>query len=83
MVENIRDNFKSKFSDNLNCPLCGQHYDDQRSLLTCPVILSNDSLNNEIKTISYSDLFSSIELQVPTIKVFEKIMNFRNKKINN
>ena len=83
MVEDIRDNYKSKFSNNLNCPLCGQHYDDQPSLFTCSLILSNKGLNREIKNISYSNIFKSIELQVPTIKVLEKIMNFRNKKINN
>ena len=79
MVDGIRDNFKSKFMNNMECPLCENHYDDQSSLLICPRILTNDKLKVEIEKIKYSNIFRSLELQVPTIKVLEKIVNFRNK----
>ena len=79
MVDGIRDNFKTKFVNHMECPLCGNHYDDQSSLLICPRILANDKLKVEIEKIKYSNIFRSLELQVPTIKVLEKIVNFRNK----
>ena len=66
----------------MNCPLCDifmkeSHYDDQPSLLTCPVILKNKKLKTQIENITYSDIFKSVEVQVPAIRVLEKIVNYR------
>ena len=63
------------------CPLDNNHYDDQPSLLSCPVILANEDLKAMIQGISYTDIFKSIEYQVPAIKVLEKIIIFRNMKL--
>ena len=62
MIGDIRDNFKHMFKNNMNCPLCdyysdSSHYDDQPSLLTCPVILLNKQLKKQIENITYSDIF--------------------------
>ena len=81
MVNSIRDNFKNHFKNNMLCPLDNNHYDDQPSLLLCPVILANEDLKAMIQGISYTDIFKSIEYQVPAIKVLEKIIIFRNMKL--
>ena len=63
------------------CPLDNYHYDDQQSLLTCPVILENKELNALIQKINYSDIFKSTDFQIPVIKVMEKILNYRKLKL--
>ena len=42
------------------CPLDQTHYDDQQSLLTCPVILENKTLGPMVKQIEYTDIFTDI-----------------------
>ena len=64
------------------CPLDNIHYDDQQSLLACPVILENKELNALIRNISYSDIFKSVEYQIPAIRVLEKIIYYRKMKLN-
>ena len=81
MVDSIRDNFKNHYGNNLLCPLDNTHYDDQPSLLTCPVISQDKELNPLIQKINYSDIFKSIEYQIPAIQVLEKIINFRKKEL--
>ena len=88
MVSDIRDNYKNLFKNSMHCPLCDHfsestHYDDQPSLLTCPVIQKNEELRNQIKTINYSDIFGSIDCQIPAIKVLEKVLQYRISLLNN
>ena len=64
------------------CPLDNIHYDDQQSLLACPVILENKELYPLIRNISYSDIFKSIEYQIPAIRVLEKIIYYRKMKLS-
>ena len=87
MVSEIRDNFKNMFKNNMNCPLCehyseSTHYDDQASLLTCPVIQQNKELSGQIETIKYSDIFRSVEYQISAIKVLEKVLQYRISLLN-
>ena len=63
------------------CPLDNTHYDDQPSLLMCPVILENEELKLMIQNISYSDIFETIELQIPAIQVLEKVINYCKLKL--
>ena len=81
MVPDIRENFKSKFNNNTICPLCFEHSDDQQGLLTCRIILSESNLKEEIRKISYSDIFGTLDQQIGAVQVFEKVLKFRNKKL--
>ena len=86
MVETFYDNFKNKFSSEVNlgkCPLCFTHYDDQPSLLSCPKILEDKNLNDSTQQIRYTDIFKSLEFQAPAIQVLEKALQYRMKLLNN
>ena len=87
MIGEIRDNYKNMYKNNMNCPVCeyyskSSHYDDQPSLLTCPVIMENTHLREQINTISYSDIFKSIDYQIPEIRVLEKVLHYRISLLN-
>ena len=83
MVKSVRDNFKNNnANNNMLCSLCNIHYDDQPSILKCPVILQNKKLKPLIEKIDYSDIFKSIEYQIPVIQVLEKVINYRQYKLS-
>ena len=78
MIE-IKNNFKSKYGDNLQCSLCENHIEDQENLLTCPEIIS------EVKTseIEYRDIYGNLDKQIAAIKVWKNVLKVRNRKLRN
>ena len=81
MVQGIKDNFKSMYKDDMTCPLCNTHYDDQASLFHCPKILEDDFMKSLLSTCEYSDIFKNVEFQVHAVRVLEKVMYFREMKL--
>ena len=71
----VKNNFKSKYGENLKCPLCENHQEDQEHLLICPEIVS------EVDTtqILYNDIFGTIEKQIEAVKIWKQ--KVRNSKL--
>ena len=82
MISSIKDNYKNQYKGNMLCPLDQTHYDDQQSLLKCPVILENKTLGPLVKQIEYTDIFKSVEFQIPAIQVLEKVIDYRTVKLD-
>ena len=82
MISSIEDNYKNQNKGNMLCPLDQTHYDDQQSLLKCPVILENKTLGPLVKQIEYTDIFKSVEFQIPAIQVLEKVIDYRTVKLD-
>ena len=72
----VKTNFKNQFSkSNMFCRLC-KNTDEEESelhLLKCNQIISDKQLQQQIKDISYSDVFGTLEQQVKAIKVWKKV----------
>ena len=64
MVE-FKNNFKSKYGNNLDCSLCGGHIEDQEGQLSCPEIVSEVDTEH----VRYNDIFENLDKQVVAIKV--------------
>ena len=75
----VKNNFKSKFGENLNCSLCKNHLEDQENLLNCSEIVSDIDTSQ----ILYSDIFGTTEKQVKAVKVWKQVIKVRNSKLKN
>ena len=74
----VKRNFKSAFQ-SLVCDLCEIEEDDQHHLLSCQVLLKQCSeLYNDI-SVEYNDLFSTSEKQLQAVKLFKKVLQIREK----
>ena len=77
---NCKNNLKNKYSeDDLLCPLCGKHLDDQKSMLIC------EEIRNRLKTdeiavnrIKYEDIFDEAKKQKEITALYKKIIEIRN-----
>ena len=78
MVE-FKNNFKSKYGNNLDCSLCGGHIEDQEGQLSCPEIVSEVDTEH----VRYNDIFENLDKQVVAIKVWKQILRVRKRKLNN
>ena len=78
----IRAYFSSFYNDKISCSVC-ENPDSEESevhLLCCPVLINEEILKNEIRTVKYSDVFSGITEQSKVVKVFKRIMEIYEKK---
>ena len=75
-------NFKNKYDKNevsneqLLCPLCSVHIDDEENLLVCSELVNNSN-------VKYSDVFSNdINSLTKATKQFKKLWKMRERKLN-
>ena len=81
---NVKWNFKSKYSNNLQCPLCEASKDDQPHLLECPELRKRFKTNEvSNKTCKYEDIFSDHQKQKEVTHQIMKLMKIREQMVNN
>ena len=73
----VKNNFKSKYGENLKCSLCENHQEDQEHLLICPEIVSEVDTSQ----ILYKDIFGTIEKQIEAVKIWKQVQKVRNSKL--
>ena len=71
----VKYNKKSSYTNNLECSLCYSHIEDQESLLSCPILLSDTRLTSIMKTIDYLDIFGTLSQQIKAIRVWSKVFD--------
>ena len=80
----FKANFKNKYDKNevsneqLLCPLCNNHIDNEENLLLCSELVNNSK-------VKYSDIFSKdMNILTKATKQFQKLwkMRQRNLKVN-
>ena len=80
---NVKWNFKSKYSNNLQCPLCELSKDDQSHLLECPELRKRFKTNEVCqKPCKYEDIFSDHQKQKEVTHQIMKLMNIREQMVN-
>ena len=76
---NVKANFRSKYQDNLLCPLCLLDIDDQKHILKCDVLnrkfKSKEILNGNTK---YEDIFADPGKQKHITHLFNELLKIRN-----
>ena len=83
-VNEYKENFTHKYN-NTNCPMCNLQVDSQEHALACYKVTQHlDSKNIEIlKLVTYHDLFSSLDRQVQITRIFQQLLNIRQKLLKN
>ena len=71
----IKSNFSSLHKHDLACSLCkdSSTTENEQHLLKCPILTSNDTLNEDMKNVKFEDIFSNEEQQEKVAKVFKQI----------
>ena len=81
-MNETKNNFKIKYKNKINCSLCSGNYEETEiHLLQCEGITCEQELKNEILNVKYSDIFSSLEKQIKTVKLWTKIYKIREWKL--
>ena len=75
----VRNNYRSKYGENLNCQLCNNHLDNQENLLKCFERTSEVSTNGTI----YNDIYGTLDQQVNSVKIWKQVLSIRNSKLRN
>ena len=66
---------------NLHCPFCSKFTDSQEHALACAETqqyLTNGE-KEELKYFTYNDLFESIDKQAPATRMYQKLIQIRQK----
>lgn len=78
----FRVNFKNKYdkteesNEQLQCPLCNSHIDNEENLLVCSELVNNS-------TVKYSDVFSNdMNILTKATKQFQKLWKMRQRNLN-
>ena len=73
----VKMNFSNQYKNNLFCTLGCNRSEDQQHLLECEHILDRLEDKYSLAEIEYSDIFGTIQDQVPITKIFSKILKIR------
>ena len=83
-VNEVKNNYKTKYKNNMKCMICSSSVDESEiHLLQCDGIINEADIKSEISKIEYSDIFSDLEKQITAIKVWRKIFKIRDWKNEN
>ena len=70
----IKNNFKSKYKDDLSCRTCDSGLlEDEQHLLLC----SGLQIEDDVSSVKYDDIFSDLKSQIKTTKMYMKILRKR------
>ena len=78
----VKRNFKSSFV-SLECDLCQIDEEDQYHMLSCEVLLKECKELYNDESVEYEDIFSTTEKQLQAVKLFEKVLQTREKLLVN
>ena len=68
-----KSNFKTQFQNNLSCRICEltDSIEDEDHLLICIIN------NNEAHSVTFNDVYGSIDKQFEVVKIFKNVMRKR------
>ena len=69
-IRNIKKNFASQFSNNMDCQLCCLHEDSQEHLLQCSELVTRVKIPTDIH---YSDVFKGSEKQLKIGRIIKQL----------
>ena len=79
----VKNNFSSKYKNNLLCPLCIMSIDDQPHILNCSVLKRKFRSNEAAKySIKYEDIFGDIQKQKQVTHLFSQLLKIRNSMVD-
>ena len=80
MTRGIRMNFSSMYGGQMSCSLCKDSLDDQRHLLSCPVLLAHlTSVEEEIvRGADLDDIYKGVEEQRSICLILAELLRIRN-----
>ena len=80
---NVKTNYSSNLT-NYQCRLCHklEEKESEIHVMKCEKILSDNQLKNELATISYEDIFGTVDKQISAAKVWKKVLRVWNIKID-
>ena len=80
---NVKNNFSSKYRNDMSCPLCSNVIDDQQHILDCDVLKnklkSREAANNKVV---YEDIFGDYLKQKEVTHLFAKLINIRDSLVD-
>ena len=80
---NVKCNFRSRYQNNLLCPLCEQKDDDQPHLLECVELIQKLKADDLVKENSeYVDIFGDHFKQKQITHLLSRLINIRNKLLD-
>ena len=74
MISDVKNNFSTRYGNNLACDLCHVQICSQEHLLNCTELGKHVEVP---KDIDYSDIFKSEDIQLKIVKVFKKLLRVR------
>ena len=79
---NVKTNFRTMFS-NLQCRLCKEVGTEESEIhiMKCEKILSDKNLKRLLESISYADIFGTLDQQVKAVKVWKQVVRVWNLKL--
>ena len=80
---NVKNNFSSKYRNDMSCPLCSHMRDDQRHILECDV-LKNKLESREVANskVVYEDIFGDHLKQKEATHLFAKLIKIRDSLVD-
>jgi hypothetical protein len=80
---NVKTNFKNGFS-NMLCRLCAKPGEDESELhlMHCKEIVSESDIRDQMKNITYKDIFGPLDKQIIAIKTWKKVFKVWNIKLD-
>ena len=80
---NVKCNFRNKFINDLQCPLCKTNEDDQPHLLKCPELMKRFK-SQEISDLNceYDDIFSDHQKQKSVTHLIMELLKLREKMVD-
>ena len=83
-MNDLKNNYKSKNKNNLNCALCRKDIEESEShLLQCDDLILEPELSKDISIVKYSDIFGDLNEQIQAVKFWKKLFKIRTWKLEN
>ena len=65
------------YNDKISCSLCDNPDTEESEvhLLSCPSLINEEVINNEMGQVKFCDVFPGISQQLKAVQVFKRIMD--------
>ena len=74
MVNGVKNNFPTQFSNNIACEFCHVQIDCQEHLLSCIELSKHVKIPADV---DYSDLFKDTDKQLKIVRIFKSLLRAR------
>ena len=83
-MNDLKNNYKTKHKNNLNCSLCRKSVEESEShLLQCDELIMEPELSKDIYSVKYSDIYGNINEQKRAVTLWKKLFKIRTWKLEN